>query len=82
MSPAGHFESEAVDDGAGGYLPGEAVWTTYRQPDAVRAAALANAIDLACADIQAGRTSTVGGIMDLARTFEAYLTGEEANGTN
>jgi hypothetical protein len=58
-------------------------FTSYRQPDAVRAAALANAVDLvARVGAEPGEDDDLAGYtLDLARTFEAYLTGEEAHGT-
>lgn len=52
-----------------------------RVPDAVRAAALANAVDIACAQIKAGGATTIDIIVADAVGFEAYLTGEEAHDT-
>lgn len=62
-------------------IPGE--WETRRMPDAVRAAALANAVDLAAAiGYQPGTGGpTVQDIIEDARLFEAYLIGEEAHDT-
>jgi hypothetical protein len=59
-------------------------WTTEVQYgrilDPIRGAALANAVDLAPAIVAQGNTTSPDEILDWARTFEAYLTGEEANG--
>jgi hypothetical protein len=58
---------------------GHGPWEIHRQPDAVRAAALANAVDLhAGTDAYPPEPDRV---LETARTFEAYLTGEEANGS-
>jgi hypothetical protein len=72
---------DAVQDGTGGYLPGQ--FRTYREPDAVRAAALANAVDLVAGllgEAALGFDDCADYTLDLARRFEVYLTGEEANG--
>jgi hypothetical protein len=55
-------------------------FTRYRQPDAVRAAALANAVEIACARIARGEHTNDVVILGYAEQFEAYLTGEEAHG--
>lgn len=63
-------------------LPGEGEWETRRVPDAIRAAALANAVELiGVVEITELRhDDDVPGLAILwARMFEAYLTGEEAN---
>jgi len=71
---------EAVYVGPGEYLPGRFVPAEPpRTLDPIRGAALTAAVKLACADIAADRLSTKDGILDLACTFERYLTGEEAN---
>jgi hypothetical protein len=55
-------------------------WETHRQPDAVRAAALANAVELIAryADMDGARLEDQA--VTMAKAFEAYLTGEEADG--
>jgi hypothetical protein len=53
-------------------------WQTRRVPDAIRAAALANAVDAINA-LMPGTNMTVERVLETARTFEAYLTGEEAH---
>jgi hypothetical protein len=60
----------------GELVPWDGEFVRYRQPDAVRAAALANAVDL-CAHKTADNYEDV---IEIAKAFEAYLTGEEANG--
>jgi hypothetical protein len=72
-------------------LPPESTWTTewtaHRMPDAVRAAALANAVDLVkeLAPKSTDENFPWGyysdSVLDLARIFEAYLAGgQEADG--
>jgi hypothetical protein len=59
-------------------------WLTRRMPDAVRAAALANAVDF-CRDRDVGESAPlyasplVDDVLLIAARFEAYLTGEEAH---
>jgi hypothetical protein len=53
-------------------------WEIHRQPDAVRAAALANAVDVV-ANWPEDRLST-DRILEVARTFEAYLVGAPEDG--
>jgi hypothetical protein len=73
---------EAVPVPPDGYVPGEFV--AYRQPDAVRAAALANAVNLVVAVHSHGGTISGSELadytIDLAERFTAYLIGEEADG--
>jgi hypothetical protein len=70
-------------------VQGHGPWETHRQPDAVRAAALANAVDLvkelhpiiltpetAFEDL----AQAAGIALATAKEFETYLTGEEAHG--
>jgi hypothetical protein len=61
-------------------VPGRFI--NWRTLDPVRAAALANAVDLTAGIGSVGPVHSEdlsAYILDLARTFEAYLTGEEAN---
>jgi hypothetical protein len=57
-------------------------WETRRVPDAVRVAALANAVDLyGPLPDDCDLDLSTEQVVKIARTFEAYLTGEEADGT-
>jgi hypothetical protein len=52
---------------------GHGPWETHRQPDAVRAAALANAVDC-CRWLELlDAPDPAERILDIARTFEGYL---------
>lgn len=64
-------------------VPGRFI--AYRQPDAVRAAALANAVELlkewqGTFIEDTPITSWTNRVLETARLFEDYLTGEEAHG--
>jgi hypothetical protein len=54
-------------------------FTTHRTLDQVRGAALANAVDLCCREMAPAEQDPAGVAIAVARRFEAYLTGEEAN---
>jgi hypothetical protein len=74
---------ELPADNSGWTVPGQLeMFETRRMPDAVRAAALANAVDL-YGEVPIGEQVDIaaGQVIKMARTFEAYLTGEEAHGS-
>jgi hypothetical protein len=72
---------KAPVDREAGLFAESPTWETHRQPDAVRAAALANAGELISryGDLDGARLEDQG--LTMAKAFEAFLTGEEAHGS-